>query len=129
MTEATTRPGAPLLAGAGLHTFYGMSHILHGVGFFVAPRETIGMMGGNGMGKTTLLRSLLGLTRTQAGRVTLRARDVTQAAPHEIARAGVAYVPEGRGIFPNLTVRENLTMAARPGTDGRNNWTFERVLH
>jgi branched-chain amino acid transport system ATP-binding protein len=85
-------------------------------------------MGRNGMGKTTLLKTVLGLLQPRSGEVRVKGREMTGAAPHEIARAGVAYVPEGRGIFPTLTVRENLVMAARAGTDGRREWTLERVL-
>jgi branched-chain amino acid transport system ATP-binding protein len=118
----------PLLEADGLHTFYGASHILHGVDFSVARGECIGLMGRNGMGKTTLIRSMLGLVRPRQGTVRVRGRDMTHAAPHAIARAGIAYVPEGRGIFPNLTVRENLVMAARAGVDGRREWDFERVM-
>jgi branched-chain amino acid transport system ATP-binding protein len=118
----------PLLEADGLHTFYGASHILHGVDFSVARGECIGLMGRNGMGKTTLIRSMLGLVRPRQGAVRVRGRDMTHAAPHAIARAGIAYVPEGRGIFPNLTVRENLVMAARAGVDGRREWDFERVM-
>ncbi len=117
-----------LLAARGLHTYYGASHILNGVDFAVGRGECIGLMGRNGMGKTTLLRSMLGLVRPRQGSVEVRGRDMTRAAPHAIARAGIAFVPEGRGIFPNLTVRENLVMAARPGVDGRREWGYERVL-
>jgi branched-chain amino acid transport system ATP-binding protein len=117
-----------LLEASGLHSFYGVSHILHGVDFSVARGECIGLMGRNGMGKTTLLKSMLGLVRPKEGSVRVRGRDMTQAAPHAIARAGIAYVPEGRGIFPNLTVRENLIMAARAGVDGRKEWDFDRVM-
>ena len=117
-----------LLEAQGLHSFYGVSHILHGVDFSVARGECIGLMGRNGMGKTTLLKSMLGLVRPKEGSVRVRGRDMTQAATHAIARAGIAYVPEGRGIFPNLTVRENLVMAARSGVDGRREWDFERVM-
>ncbi|MCL4799395.1 MAG: ABC transporter ATP-binding protein [Burkholderiales bacterium] len=120
--------GEVLVEAKGIHTFYGASHVLHGVDFSVRRGETVGLMGRNGMGKSTLLRSILGLVRPREGRVTVKGRDMTRAAPHEIARAGIAYVPEGRGIFPNLSVRENLMMAARPGTDGRREWTFERVV-
>ncbi len=122
-------PSAELLLEAvGLHSYYGASHILHGVDFTVARGECIGLMGRNGMGKTTLVRSMLGLVRPRQGTVCVRGRDMTQSAPHLIARAGLAYVPEGRGIFPNLTVRENLIMAARPGIDGRKEWDFDRVM-
>jgi branched-chain amino acid transport system ATP-binding protein len=117
-----------LLEATGLHSFYGVSHILHGVDFSVGRGECIGLMGRNGMGKTTLLKSMLGLVRPREGSVQVRGRDMTLAEPHAIARAGIAYVPEGRGIFPNLTVRENLIMAARPGVDGRREWDFERVM-
>jgi branched-chain amino acid transport system ATP-binding protein len=108
-----------LLEANGLHTFYGVSHILHGVDFFVRRGETIGLMGRNGMGKTTLLKTMLGLVRPREGTVKVRGTDMTEAATHEIARRGIAYVPEGRGIFPNLSVRENLVMAARAGVEGR----------
>ena len=106
-----------------LHTFYGSSHVLHGVSFCVHRGESVGLMGRNGMGKTTLLRSILGLARAQRGSVTVKGKDVTHAPAHRIARLGIAYVPEGRGIFPNLSVRENLVMAARAGP-----WSFARVL-
>jgi branched-chain amino acid transport system ATP-binding protein len=118
----------PLLEASGLHTYYGASHILHGIDFHIDAGEAVGLMGRNGMGKTTLIRSMLGHVRTSMGKVSLRGEDVTLSAPHRIARLGVAYVPEGRGIFPNLTVQENLLMAARPGLDGRREWTYRRVL-
>ncbi len=117
-----------LLEARSLHTYYGASHILHGVDFSISRGETVGLMGRNGMGKSTLLKSMLGLVPPRAGEVSVKGRVVTGIAPHAIARMGVAYVPEGRGIFPNLSVRENLQMAARPGTDGRNDWTFARVM-
>lgn len=119
---------APLIDARGLHTYYGASHVLHGVDFTVNPGETVGLMGRNGMGKTTLLRSILGLTRPLRGSIAVRSHDTTRAEPHAIARAGIAYVPEGRGIFPNLSVRENLVMAARCGVDGRRDWDLARVL-
>ena len=134
MTEAMNASPAPasavdtLLEGSGLHTFYGVSHILHGVDFAVRRGETIGLMGRNGMGKTTLIKTLLGLVRPREGQVSVRGEDMTQAATHVIARRGIAYVPEGRGIFPNLSVRENLVMAARAGVDGRREWDFDRVI-
>jgi len=117
-----------LVEARGIHSYYGASHVLHGVDFDVRRGETVGLMGRNGMGKTTLLRSILGLVRPRAGAVTIKGRDMTRAAPHAIARAGLAYVPEGRGIFPSLTVWENLMMAARRGDGGRRDWTLERVL-
>jgi len=117
---------------SGIHAHYGVSHVLHGIDFAVGRGETVGLMGRNGMGKTTLLKSMLGLVRPPLGKVqgaiSVKGRDMTHAAPHQIARAGIAYVPEGRGIFPNLSVRENLVMAARPGAHGARDWTLERVL-
>jgi branched-chain amino acid transport system ATP-binding protein len=117
-----------LLQGSGIHTYFGASHILRGVDFRIDKGEAVGLMGRNGMGKTTLIRSMLGHVRTRQGKVAWRGEDVTGAAPHYIARLGVAYVPEGRGIFPTLTVKENLVMAARRGVDGRREWTYQRVL-
>jgi branched-chain amino acid transport system ATP-binding protein len=117
-----------LLEAGDLHAYYGASHVLRGVDFRVAAGETVGLMGRNGMGKTTLLKSMLGLVPPRIGRVRVRGQLVSGAPPHAIARQGIAYVPEGRGIFPNLSVRENLIMAARPGLDGRLDWTLERVL-
>jgi branched-chain amino acid transport system ATP-binding protein len=117
-----------LFRADGIHAFYGSSHVLHGVDFGVRAGETVALMGRNGMGKTTLLRSVLGLLPPREGRVQVHGKDMTGAAPHRIARAGLAYVPEGRGIFPDLSVHENLVMSARAGRDGRRDWTFERVL-
>ena len=118
----------PLIEAKGLHAHYGASHVLHGIDFAVRAGETIGLMGRNGMGKTTLLKSLLGLLPPSAGRVRVRGEDMTGAEPHRVARSGLAYVPEGRGVFPNLSVRENLVMAARAGVRGQRDWTLERVL-
>ena len=118
----------PIIEARDLHTYYGASHVLQGVDLTIHAREAIGLMGRNGMGKTTLLRTLLGQVPPRRGEVKINGKIMTRAAPHRIAREGVSYVPEGRGIFPNLTVRENLIMAARPGQDGRREWTYERVL-
>ena len=119
-----------LIQAEGVHTYYGASHILHGIDFSVARGETIGLMGRNGMGKSTLLKSLMGLVKPRRGTVRVRGRDMTGRAPHEIAQLGIAYVPEGRGIFGNLSVRENLLMAARAGLTHKeqSDWTYDRVL-
>ena len=119
---------AALLDAQGVHAWYGSSHVLHGVDLQVAPGETVGLLGRNGMGKTTLIRALLGLVRQREGRIVVAGENVSRAPPHEVAQRGIGYVPEGRGVFPNLTVRENLVMAARPGLDGRREWTLDRVL-
>jgi branched-chain amino acid transport system ATP-binding protein len=117
-----------LLDASGIHAWYGSSHVLHGVDLQIRRGETVGLLGRNGMGKSTLIRTLLGHVAQRDGRITLFGQDCSRARPHEVARLGVAYVPEGRGVFPNLSVRENLVMAARTGRDGRSDWTYERVL-
>jgi branched-chain amino acid transport system ATP-binding protein len=118
----------PLIEARGLHTYYGDSHILHGIDFNIYRNETVSLIGRNGMGKTTLLRSLIGLTPPRQGTVKISGKDMTKSKVHKIVRRGIAYVPEDRGVFPNLSVRENLTMAARPGPDGREDWPLDRVL-
>lgn len=126
---AVMAPSAqPLIKASGLHTYYGSSHVLHGVDLSINAGETVCLLGRNGMGKTTTLRSILGLVRPRAGQVHIKGVDLTGAPTHRIVRTGIGYVPEGRGIFPNLTVRESLVMAARPGPNGRNDWTLKRVL-
>jgi len=112
----------------GLHAHYGAAHILHGVTMMIEAGTAVGLLGRNGMGKTTLIRSLMGYLRPSAGRIQWHEREVTGTPPERMARLGIGYVPEGRGVFPNLSVRENLVMAARPGVDGRRTWTLERVL-
>jgi branched-chain amino acid transport system ATP-binding protein len=117
-----------LVDAKGLHAWYGSSHVLHGIDIKIQRSQTMGLLGRNGMGKSTLIRTLLGHLTQREGSITLFGEDASKFKPHQVARLGVAYVPEGRGIFPNLTVRENLLMSARPGTDGRKDWTFERVM-
>ena len=117
-----------LIEARGIVAGYGASRVLHGVDLKLKRGEAIGLMGRNGMGKTTLLRSMLGLLPLQAGEIKVRGTDMTAEAPHRIARAGIAYVPEGRGIFADLSVEENLVMAARSGSGGARHWTLERVL-
>ena len=116
-----------LLDVQNLEAFYGAGQVLHGIDFSVARGEQVALLGRNGMGKTTLLRSLMGLVNDRRGRIDLAGRDIMRAAPEAIARAGVALVPEGRGVFGSLSVVENLVMAARPGTDGRQVWTLEKI--
>ena len=118
----------PILEARGLHTYYGASHVLQGVDLTVGAGEAVGLIGRNGMGKTTLLRTLLGQVPPERGEIKIHGKTMTGAAPHRIAREGIGYVPEGRGIFPNLTVKENLVMAARPSPDRKQHWSYERVL-
>ena len=125
MSAAST----PLIFDAqGVQAWYGSSHILHGIDFRLAKGETVGLLGRNGMGKSTLIRTLLGHVRQREGRIQVAGKDLSKGLPHQVAQLGVAYVPEGRGIFPTLTVRENLVMAARAGTSGQKDWTYERVM-
>jgi branched-chain amino acid transport system ATP-binding protein len=116
-----------IIDARGVHTFYGASHILHGVDFFVRPGEAVGLLGRNGMGKTTLIRTMLGHVAPRRGAIKISGRVMTGAAPHLIARQGIAYVPEGRAIFPNLSVRENL-LIARADRHRRRDWSYERIL-
>ncbi|CAN5457708.1 ABC transporter ATP-binding protein [soil metagenome] len=112
----------------GLHTYYGDSHILRGVDFDIPAATSVGLLGRNGMGKTTLIRTLMGYVKPASGEVQCDGKGVTGWAPERMARLGIGYVPEGRGIFPNLSVRENLVMSERAGLDGRRSWTFDRVM-
>ena len=117
-----------LIDAAQLHTHYGASHILHGASLSIGVGEAVGLLGRNGMGKTTLIRTVLGLVRPTSGAIRIRGTDCTRARPDRIARLGIGYVPEGRDIFPTLSVQENLLMAARTGIGGRCDWSIERVL-
>ncbi|MGB0749010.1 MAG: ABC transporter ATP-binding protein [Magnetospiraceae bacterium] len=123
-----TVQGEFLLDAEGIHAWYGSSHVLHGIDLQISRGQTVGLLGRNGMGKSTLIRTLLGHVTQRDGRITFFGHDCSKSKPQQVARMGVAYVPEGRGVFPNLTVRENLIMASRPGRDGRNDWPYERVL-
>ena len=117
-----------LIQVQGLNSYYGASHILRSIDFEVNRGETIGLMGRNGMGKSTLLKSIMGIVTPQSGQVFIKGQRMNGRDIFEVAQLGIAYVPEGRGIFGNLSVLENLKMAARPGTQGQNDWTYERVL-
>ena len=117
-----------ILKANGVHAWYGSSHVLHGVDLEICKGETVGLLGRNGMGKSTLIRTLFGHVSQREGLISLFDNDISKARPHDVARLGVAYVPEGRGVFGNLSVRENLVMAARSGRGGRADWTYERVM-
>jgi branched-chain amino acid transport system ATP-binding protein len=117
----------PALQAAKLNAYYGQSHILRNLDFHVMADETVSLLGRNGMGKTTLLRTLVGLVRARSGRIQLHGADIAGTRTSAIAKAGLAFVPEGRGIFPNLTFEENLTFAARRGRNGPQGWTLARI--
>ncbi|HET7875110.1 MAG TPA: ABC transporter ATP-binding protein [Methylomirabilota bacterium] len=112
-----------MLEVESVHTYYGESHVLQGVSVTVAAGEVITILGRNGMGKTTLIRSVVGFTPPRRGRIRFKEEDVTGAPPFRLVRRGMALVPQGRRVFPSLTVRENLEVARR----GDAAWTLERV--
>jgi branched-chain amino acid transport system ATP-binding protein len=118
----------PLLQVSGLNTYYGASHVLRDVDFKIAPGQTVGLMGRNGMGKSTLLKSISGLLKPKTGRIEFHDTAIHNRTPYDIAMLGMAYVPEGRGIFGTLSVHENLVMAERAGVRGQKDWTYQRVL-
>ena len=119
---------AALVAVRDLNVHYGESHVLRGVSLAIRPGETVGLLGRNGMGKSTLIRTIMGHVRASGGQIDIRGADGTRMRADRVARAGIAYVPEGRAIFPNLSVRENLAVAARPGVSGRDDWPLDRIL-
>ena len=112
-----------MLDVAGVHTYYGDSHVLHGVSLSVADGEVLTILGRNGMGKTTLIRSIIGFTPPREGTVRLKGQDVAGWPPYRLVERGVALVPQGRRVFPSLSVRENLEVAR----SGNGRWTLERV--
>ena len=111
------------LSVRGLHAYYGASHVLQGVDLDVDEGEAVALLGRNGAGKTTTISAIVGFVRARGGSIRLGEREIAGAAPHVVARAGVALVPQGRRIFGDLTVAENLTLTAHGGR-----WTVERVL-
>ncbi|MSP00552.1 MAG: ABC transporter ATP-binding protein [Acetobacteraceae bacterium] len=117
----------PILEALGLSAGYDESRVLHGVNLIVHPGEVLGLMGRNGMGKTTLIRALVGLLPVREGTVLIDGADAAALPSFQRSRRGIAVVPENRGIFASLSVRENLRLAARPGRGG-SGWTETRVL-
>jgi branched-chain amino acid transport system ATP-binding protein len=111
----------------GIHTFLGKSHILHGVSLEMESGEIISLLGRNGVGKSTTLKSIVGLTSPQKGSIRFKEEEIAGLRPHKISRLGIGYVPEERRIFPHLTVRQNLLIGVKPGhkTDGP--WTMDRI--
>jgi branched-chain amino acid transport system ATP-binding protein len=124
--DVVDRP--PMLEVRDLRAGYGDIDVLDGVDLDVAAGEVFALLGPNGAGKSTFLKALGGLVRPFGGSVRILGHDVTGADADALARAGICTVPEGRGVFPNLSVRENLVMAARKGRDGRDDWTYARVM-
>lgn len=115
-----------MLEVADIHTYYGESHVLHGVSLKVRQGNTVALLGRNGMGKTTVARSIMGLTPPRHGTVRFKGREINGLEPYQIAQMGMALVPQGRAIFSSLSVKENLTMAARSRGKAEA-WTLDRV--
>ncbi len=121
------RTSAPLLQVESIETCYGLSQVLFGISLSVAAGEMVTLMGRNGMGKTTTVRSIMGLTPARAGSIRFRGRDIRELPSYRIAQLGIGLVPEGRQIFPNLSARENLVAAAANREDVPDPWTLDKV--
>ncbi len=117
-----------LLEVRSLHTLYGDSHVLHGVSFDIKKGQAVSLMGRNGMGKTTTLKSILGVLTPRSGQVRFQDQDLDGLPTWQRMRRDIAYVPEGRGMFHNLSVKEHLLMAARPNQRREVLWDYDRVL-
>lgn len=127
---SASQTSQPLVSVQGIHTYYGKSHILHGVSLDVAQGEIVGLLGRNGVGKSTTLKSVMGLVNPSEGTITFHGQSITREPPHKIARIGIGYVPEDRRIFKLLTVMENLrTGLDRSGvTDTRKRELLDKVF-
>ena len=121
----------PMLKVEDIHTYYGDSYVLQGLSLEIAEGQVMAVLGRNGMGKTTLIRSIIGFTKPRTGKVTFDGADITALQPHEIVNLGVALVPQGRRIFPSLTVMENLLLGEKEGVagSGEEPWDMDRVLN
>ncbi|MBS0599520.1 MAG: ABC transporter ATP-binding protein [Comamonadaceae bacterium] len=117
-----------LLELKGVHAHYGKSHILHGVDFHVAPGEVVSLLGRNGSGRSTTMKTIMGLVPPTGGEIRLQGKKIAGARPFEVCRAGVAFVPEERDVFHNLTVDENLRMGEQGAPAGRTRWTVEQMF-
>jgi len=121
-----------LLEVKDLNTFYGMSHVLQGISLHVDQGEIVALLGRNGMGKSTTLKSIMGLVKPNSGSVVFAGKIITGNPPYKVARAGIGYVPEERRIFPNLSVMDNLLLGIKGGKitnpDDPNVWTVERIF-
>lgn len=119
-----------LLEVDDLNTYYGTSHVLQGISLNVDEGEIVALLGRNGMGKSTTLKSIMGLVKPKSGKVVFQGNEVTGFPPFKVAKAGIGYVPEERRIFPKLTVLENLNLGIKGGkiSSGKNPWTVERIF-
>lgn len=121
-------PSSPLLSLQGVHAHYGKSHILHGIDLSIGRGEVVSLLGRNGAGRSTTLKSIMGLVDVTGGRIAIEGRDITNKRPFEIARAGLGFVPEEREVFANLTVDENLRMGEQPKRDDAPHWTAAQMF-
>jgi branched-chain amino acid transport system ATP-binding protein len=119
----------PILQVEEIHTYYGESYVLQGISLQVRRGHAVAVLGRNGMGKTTLIRSIIGFTPPRRGRILFKGVEITRLPSHEIARLGIGLVPQGRRIFPSLTVLENLTIGARSRAGNGQGWNLERVFN
>ncbi len=122
----TLEPGS-ILKVDQINTFYGQSHVLQGISLLISEGEVVSLLGRNGVGKTTTLRSIMGLTPPRSGKIFLHSADIVGKPPFQIAKMGIGYVPDDRRIFPDLTLFENLELARRLSSKGKAQWTFEKV--
>jgi len=119
---------SPLLSLHGVHAHYGKSHILHGIDLSIGQGEVVSLLGRNGAGRSTTLKSIMGLVDVTGGRIAIEGRDITNKRPFEIARAGLGFVPEEREVFANLTVDENLRMGEQAKRDDAPHWTAAQMF-
>src|SRR5258707_12961992 len=127
MSDAKMADAAPLLEVDGIETCYGLSQVLFGLSLSIRSGEMVALMGRNGMGKTTTIRSIMGMTPARAGKIRFGGQEVRALPSYRIAKLGIGLVPEGRQIFPNLTVRENLVAASANPLDSSDPWTIEKI--
>jgi len=118
-----------ILEVANIDTYYGKSHILQDVSLKVNQGQIVALLGRNGAGKTTTMRSIMGLTPAKRGAIRFKGEEIQKRKPFEIAHKGIGFVPEDRGIFPDISVLDNLTIAAKNSADGQKRWTLEKIYH
>jgi branched-chain amino acid transport system ATP-binding protein len=123
----TPEPAVVILTLDQINTFYGQSHVLQGISLLINEGEVVSLLGRNGVGKTTTLRSIMGLTPPRSGKIVLQSVNIVGKPPFQIAKMGIGYVPDDRRIFPDLTLFENLELARRLSSKGKVQWTFEKV--
>ena len=123
----TAEPGRLILKVDQIDTFYGQSHVLQGVSLSIQEGEVVCLLGRNGVGKTTTLRSIMGLTPARNGRILFKGIDIVRKPSFQVAQLGIGYMPDDRRIFPDLTLFENLELARRLSKKGKTQWTFEKI--